>query len=114
MRLANTRFESGVDKSTYLWRKIESKIAVVLKGVFHKERHFVAQAQLHVVTQATSLAEVDEILEGERECDWFAEVDFDILGFVFNVGVLSQRNRSRADISGAVELDTFFCTFDCH
>ena len=92
-------------EETYLRREIEPQIAVVGELVLNQQRHLITQAQLHLVREAASLAEVDEVLEGEREGDGLAELDVDVLRLVLDVGVRAQRDGAVADVAAACKLD---------
>ena len=96
----------------YLGSKIEPEVAVVRQSVLDEKRHLVAQAELDLRTESTSLAEVDQVLEGEGKGDRLAEIDFDVLGFVVDVGVWAQGHRAGPDVSAAGELDTLFRGLD--
>lgn len=76
--------------TTYLRSEVEPQVAVVGKTVLDKQRDLVAEAEFDVVAQTRSLAEVDQVLKGEGESDWLAQVDLDVLLVVLDVGVLAQ------------------------
>jgi triosephosphate isomerase len=46
----------------YLGGKIEPEVAVVLQAVLHEEGYLVGQAELDLIGQAASFAEVHEVL----------------------------------------------------
>lgn len=98
---------------TDLGCEVEPQIAVVGKTVLNEQRDLVAEAKLHAVAQSSGLAEVDQVLEGEGECDRLAEVDLDVLLVVLNVGVLAQMDRAITDVTCACELNTLLGALDC-
>lgn len=87
VQIVSKCFSLDLMNRLYLWSKIEPQIAVVGQSVLHKKWNFVAKAESDLGTEAASLAEVDQVLEREGECDGFREVDLDVLSLVFDVGV---------------------------
>jgi hypothetical protein len=88
--LARCFQQSSEWECTYLWCEVESEVAVIRQLVLDKQRHLVAQAESHTVTETSSLAEVDEVLEREGKSDRLRERDVHTLGFVLHVGVLAE------------------------
>ena len=76
------------------------------EAILNEERHLLRQAQGDLVRQVGSLAEVDEVLEGESEGDGFGEGDGDVLCGVLDVGVLTDGDGATANVTLAGELDT--------
>lgn len=74
----------------YLRGQVEPEIAVVGQAVLDEQRYLVAEAELDLTAETSSLAEVDEVFEGEGKGDRLAEVDLDVLGLVVDVCVLAQ------------------------
>lgn len=74
--------------------------------VFNQEWNFVGQAKLDRLGETGSLAEVDEIFEGECQRDGFGEFDFDIHLWLLDVAVWSQSDCTVTDITSTGELDT--------
>lgn len=64
-------------------------MAVAREAIFDQQRHLLRQAQSHLVRETACFAEVDEVLQGEREGDWLGEADRDIVVGLFDVGVLT-------------------------
>lgn len=83
----------------YLWRKIEPQVAAPGEPVLYKKRYLLRQAEFDRAGQATSFAEIDEIFEGEGECNRFGKIDRDILVRLLDVGVWSNRDTPVPNIS---------------
>ena len=77
-----------------------------------KQRHLLRQAQLHLTSKATSLAEVDEVLEGEGKGNGLAEGDVDIIVWLLSVGVRTNGDAATANVALAREADAIFGGFD--
>jgi hypothetical protein len=97
--------KDGVGEA-YLGREVEPQIAVVLQAILDKQGNLARKAQLDGVGQTASLAEVDQVLEGEGEGDGLSEVNLNVLALLVYVGVLSELNGPGADVTLAAELDT--------
>jgi len=74
-------------RSSYLGSQVEPQVAVVAQRVLDQQWHLIAEAQLHLLAEAARFAEVDKVLERERERDWLAEVDLDVLVRLVDVRV---------------------------
>lgn len=74
----------------YLGGQVEPEIAVVGQAVLDKERHFVAEAELHLTTEASGFAEVDKVLQREGKSNGLSQADLDVLCLILNVGVLAE------------------------
>lgn len=80
--------------------------------ILDKQRNLLGQTQGHRVRQICSLAEVDEIFEGESKSDGFGECDRDVLLRLFDVGVLTDGHGTGANVTLAGELDAFLSSLD--
>lgn len=100
---------------SYLWRQVEAQITTRLARelVRDEQRHLVRQANRDLVGETRSLAEVDEIFEGECQRDGLAELDLNVLFVVFYIGVLSQGDGAVADVAAAGELDAVLARVNC-
>lgn len=87
-------------------------MAVGGQPVFDEKRNLVRQAELDTVRQAASLAEVDEVLEGECKSDRLGEVDLDVLLGLVDVCVVAQCHGAVTNVALARELDALLCGFD--
>lgn len=96
----------------YLWCEVESQVGVVAEPVLHEKWHFIAQAQLHLPAETTSLAEVHQVLERECECDWLSEVDLNVLVWLVHICVRAQSDRAVSDITSALEAHAVLCALD--
>ena len=74
---------------TYLWRKIEAKMALFFHLVLNQKWHFVGQADLDLACQGRGLAEVDQILKREGKGHGLAKLDNDRLILVVDVLMVS-------------------------
>lgn len=83
--------------------------------ILNKQGNLLRQTERHRGRQICSLAEVDEIFQGEGESDGLGESNGDVLFGLFNVGVLADGDRAAANITLAGELDAFLGSFndDC-
>lgn len=82
------------------------------KAVLHQQWDLLGQVQCYRAGQVGSLAEVDEVLEGEGQGDGFGEGDGDVLVGLVDVGVLADSNGAVTNVAGAGELDTLLCSLD--
>lgn len=89
----------------YLWRQIEAQVACACQLVLDQKRHFLRKAEPDFTRQSAGLAEVDQVLEGECEGDWFGQVDGDIVVRLLDVGMLSDSDAATPDIALARESD---------
>ena len=101
----------NVDIKTHLRSKVESQVTAT-KTVLHEQRHLLRQAERHRAGQVGSLAEVDQVLEGEGEGDGFAEGNGDVLVGLVDVGVLADGHGAAADVTLAGELDALLGGLD--
>jgi hypothetical protein len=97
---------------TYLGGEVEPQIAVVLDTVLNKQGDFARQAKLDRVGQPARLAEVRQVLQGERKGDGFGQVDFDILAGLVYAAVLPQLDGAGANVTLAGKFDTLLCALD--
>lgn len=98
---------------TYLWRQVESQIAVTLrKRIFDEQRYLVAQAQLDGRSEARCFAEIDEVFQREGQGYGLGEVDLDIAVRLLDIGVRAQRDGAGANVAVAGEFDAFFGALD--
>lgn len=80
--------------------------------ILDKQRNLLRKADSHLIRQVCSLAEVNEVLEGESKGDGFGEGNRDVaFGFV-DIGVWADGNGAGTDIALAGEFDAFLCSFD--
>lgn len=86
------------------------------QAILNEQGDFLRQTERHRGRQICSLAEVDEIFQGEGESDGFGESNRDVLLGLFDVGVLANVDGAAADITLAGELDAFLGSFndDCN
>jgi hypothetical protein len=96
----------------YLGSEVEPQIAVVLYTVLDEQGNFAGQAKLDRVGQATGLAEVCEVLQGEGKRDRLGQVDLDVLAGLVYAAVLPELNGAGSDITLAGELDALFCALN--
>lgn len=75
--------------------------------VLNKKGNLLGQAEAHLAGESGSLAEVDEVLEGESEGNGFGESNGNVLFGLIDVGVLTDGDRPAANVTLAGELDTF-------
>ena len=68
---------------SYLGGEVEPKIALVLQTVLDKQRNLAGEAELDLIGQATSLAEVGQVLEREGKRDRLGHVNCNRLGGLF-------------------------------
>lgn len=82
------------------------------QSVFDKQGHLLRKIERHLVGQICSLAEVDEVFQGEGERNWFREGNGNVLLGLFNVGVLTDGHCAAANVTLAGELDAFLGSLD--
>lgn len=80
--------------------------------ILDKQRNLLGQTKGHRARQICSLAEVDEVFEGECKSDGFGERNRDVLLGLFDVGVLTDGYGAAANVTLAGELDTFLRSLD--
>jgi hypothetical protein len=81
--------EKDDKRDTDLRCEVEPQITAVRQIVLDKERHLIGQAQLDLLRQTRSLAEVGQILERERQGNWFGEVDLNAVIWLLDIVVRS-------------------------
>lgn len=91
---------------TYLRSKVESQVTAS-QAILNEKRHLLRQTEGHRGRQICSLAEVDEVLEGESKSDGFGERNRDVLLGLFDVRVLADGHGAAANVTLAGELDAF-------
>lgn len=96
----------------YLRSKVESEITASSQLVFDQEGNLVGEAEFDGFRETSSLAEVDEVLEGESQGDRLGELDFDIQIWLLDVVVRSQSNSTVTNITSTGELDTILGGLD--
>ena len=74
--------------TAYLRGEVESQVTAS-KSVFDHQGHFLRKAEGHMAGQICSLAEVDEVFQGEGEGDGLGEGNGNVLIGLLNVGVLA-------------------------
>lgn len=97
---------------SYLWCEVEPQVAVVRERILYEQRHLVRQAKPDPAGQATSLAEVGKVLEGESEGNWLGKLDADIVVWLVDVAVAAKGNGAGANVAIARELDTLLCALN--
>jgi hypothetical protein len=80
--------------------------------VLDEQGHLLGEGEADGAGEVGSLAEVDEIFEGECEGDGFAEDNGDILLGLVDAGMLADCDGAAANVTLAGEFDAFFCCFD--
>jgi hypothetical protein len=95
-----------------LGSKVESEVALTGDLVLHQERDLIGEADVDLVGQGSSLAEVDKVLERECEGDRLAQFNLDILLRLFEVGAAAEGHRAVADITVASKFDTVLGSLD--
>ena len=95
-----------------LGSKVESEVALARDLVLHQERDLVGEADVDLVGQSSSLAEVDKVLERECEGDRLAQFNLDLLLGLLEVGVAAKSHRAVTNITVASKLDTVLGSLD--
>lgn len=93
-------------KKTYLRCKVEPQPARALYSVLDQQRNLVGQANLDLWWQCGSLAEVDQVLEGEGQGHGLAELDLNVQLGLLDVLVAAEGNSAVTNIACACKLDT--------
>lgn len=101
-------------KVAYLGGEVEAQVAVVGQRILNKQWHFAGKAELDLCRKAGSLAEVDEVLEGEREGNRLRKIDLDVVFGLLNVAMGAQRYGSGANVACGRKFNTFFGAFNPH
>jgi hypothetical protein len=96
------------DGNAYLGGKEKAQVAAS-EAVLDTKRHFLRQAQVNLGRQSGSLAEVDQVLEGEGQSNRLAKLDGNILLWLIDVGVLADGDGAVANVALTRELDAFLC-----
>lgn len=73
---------------TYLRGEVESQVTAS-KSVFDHQGHLLRKTESNMARQICSLAEVDEVFQGEGEGNGLGEVNGNVLIGVLNIGVLT-------------------------
>lgn len=94
------------NNQAYLGSEVESQVTAS-QSILNEQGDFLRQTERHRRRQICSLAEVDEIFQGEGESDGFGEGNRNVLFGLFDVGVLANVDGAAADIALAGELDAF-------
>lgn len=89
-----------------------STAAASCQTIFNLQRNFLRKAKLDLARQSSSLAEVDEVLEGEGESDRLSKLNRDVFVGVLDVRVLANSHGTIANVTLAGEFDAFLCGFD--
>jgi hypothetical protein len=97
---------------TCLRSQVESQVTASCQGIFNQERNFIRQAKLDSLGKTGSLAEVDEVFEGEGQRDGFGELDFDVQVWLLDIVVASKSYSTVTNITCTRELDTILGCFD--
>ena len=74
--------------TAYLRGEVESQVTAS-KSVFDHQGHLLRKTEGHLAGQICSLAEVDEVFQGEGQGNGFGEGNGNVLLGLFNVGVLT-------------------------
>lgn len=74
--------------TTYLRGEVESQVTAS-KSVFDHQGHLLRKTESNMARQICSLAEVDEVFQGEGEGNGLGEVNGNVLIGVLNIGVLT-------------------------
>lgn len=83
------RREQNIGYVAYLGGEVEPQITVSGNGVLNQEWNLVGQAQLHGLGEASSLAEVCKVLEGECQGDGLGKLDINVRLGLLHVGAAS-------------------------
>jgi hypothetical protein len=98
----------------YLRSQVESQVAAAGQVILHQERNLVRQAKFDSLGKSGSLAEVDEVFQGEGQRDRFGELNFDIQFWLLDIVVASESDSTVANITRTGELDTILVCLDRH
>ena len=77
------------DVWTDLWCQIESQVAIRSQAVLDQQRDFVRKAELDGARQTTCLAEIDQVLQRERQGNGLGERDVNVELWLLYVGMTS-------------------------
>jgi hypothetical protein len=83
---------------TYLWSEEESQVTTA-QGILDPQGHLLGEAQVDLVRQAGSFAEVDEVFEREGKSHGFRQLYRDILFGFLDICVLADSHRAAANIA---------------
>lgn len=97
---------------THLGREVEAQVAATRQVVLDQQGHLAGQADLDLVGQSGSLAEVDQVLERECQGNGLRQLNLDVEVGLLDVGVASESNSTVTNIAVARELDTVLGGFD--
>ena len=91
---------------THLWREVEAQVAATRQVVLNQQGHFTRKADLNLIGQSSSLAEVDQVFERECKGNGLCQFNFDIEVRLLNVGVASESDGAVTNVAIARKLDT--------
>ena len=96
----------------YLWREIESQVAVARERILNKQGHLSGKAQLDLLGKSCGLAKVDKVLERESQRHRLRQLNLHIQIRLLHVGVAAQRHGAIANVTIARELDAVLGRLD--
>lgn len=86
-------------KVTDLGCQVEAQITATRQVVLNQQRNLARQANLDLARQGSSLAEVDEVLEGESQRHGLRKLNVDVELRLLDVGVAAEGDGAVANIA---------------